>query len=77
MTLTALIPLIAAVVSALVALGTGIYHFLAARRDAMNTPQMVANKQAQTDLNIEAQAEAAVDASDKGDLSAERKGDAE
>ena len=77
MTLTVLVPLIGAAISALVALGTGIYHFVAARRDAANTPDMIANKQAATDLSIEAQAEQAVEASDKGDLTSERKGDAE
>jgi hypothetical protein len=75
--LTILAPYIGAAISALVALGTVIYHFYSARRDAENTPEMVANKQAATDLSLEDQAEKAVDASDKGDLTAERKGDAE
>lgn len=71
--LTTILGLVPAVIS----LGVTIWHLFAAHGDAMNTPDMKANKQAQIDAGLMEQAEDAVTEADKGNLTAERRMDAE
>ena len=75
-TLLALVPLAGGVISALVALGTGIHNTVVARRAANNTPAMQDNAQAKTDEKLDEQAEAAITAADNGKPLAEQEGDA-